>query len=105
MRSNLVGSIEALRRKVRAVAAILGDPGATEHEKVNATVLKTRLEQRLKDAGAPYGDWTDNPFRLGRWAGKLRRPLPPEAAEGDWTDAAFRFGRALRRSYKSWSSK
>ena len=51
MRSNLVGSIEALRRKVRAVAAILGDPGATEHEKVNATVLKTRLEQRLKDAG------------------------------------------------------
>jgi len=53
----------------------------------------------------PYGDWTDNAFRLGRLAGKLRRPLPPEAAEGDWTDAAFRFGRALRRSYKSWSSK
>jgi hypothetical protein len=105
MRGNLVGSIKALRRKLRGVAAVVEDPGATEYEKANAAALKARLEQRLKDAGAPQGTWTDNVFRLGRWAGKLTRPLPPGAARGDWTDEAFRLGRALRRSYKSWSSK
>jgi hypothetical protein len=103
MSSNLVGSIEILRRKLRAVAAVARDSGATQHEKANAAALKARLEQKLKDAGAPYGNWADNAFRLGRWAGKLRRPLPPEAAKGDWTDEAFRLGRALRRSYKKWS--
>jgi hypothetical protein len=105
MRGNLVGSIEALRRKLRSVAAVVRDSGATEHEKANAAVLKTRLEQRLKDAGAPYGGWTDNAFRLGRWAGKLRRRPLTGSAKSDWTDEALRLGRAVRRSYKSLSSK
>jgi hypothetical protein len=68
--SGLIGSIEDVRRKLRAVAAVVDDRGATEHEKANAAALKTRLEQRLKEAGAPAGDWTDSAFRLGKWARK-----------------------------------
>jgi hypothetical protein len=66
--SGLMGSVEAVRRKLRAVTSVVEDRGATEHEKANAAALKARLEQRLKEAGAPAGDWTDNAFRLGRWA-------------------------------------
>jgi hypothetical protein len=68
--SGLIGSIEDVGRKLRAVAAVVDDRGATEHEKANAAALKTRLEQRLKEAGAPAGDWTDSAFRLGKWARK-----------------------------------
>jgi hypothetical protein len=105
MDGKLVRSIEALRRKLKAVAAIVKDPGATASERANADILKTRLEKRLKDAGAPRGDWTDNAFRLGRWARKLRGSASPASPEGDWTDGAFRLGRALRRGYKRWSSE
>ena len=73
-----MGLIEGLRRKLRAVAAVVEDPGATEHEKANAAALRARLEQRLKDAGVPKGDWTDDAFRLGK---------------------------ALRRGYKRWLSE
>jgi hypothetical protein len=45
----LMGSVEAIRRKLRAVTAVAKDSGATEHEKANAEALKTRLEQRLRD--------------------------------------------------------
>jgi hypothetical protein len=99
---NLAGSI---RRKLRAVSAVVGDSGATEPEKANAAVLKTRLEQRLKDAGTPAGDWTDNAFRLGRWAKNLTKSAFPASAKRDWTDDAFRLGKALRRSYKKWSAE
>src|SRR6516225_6491864 len=58
--SGLMGSVEAVRRKLRAVTSVVEDRSATEHEKANAAALKARLEQRLKDAGAPAGDWTDN---------------------------------------------
>jgi hypothetical protein len=100
-----MGPIEGLRRKLRAVAAVVDDPGATEHEKANAAALRARLEQRLKDAGVPKGDWTDNAFRFGKWAKRLKNSTSPSAARGDWTDDAFRFGKALRRGYKRWLSE
>jgi hypothetical protein len=94
-----------VRRKLRAVAAVIVDPGATEHEKANAKVLKERLERQLKQAGAPAGDWTDNAFRLGRWMTGLWSSSTPAAPKGDWTDNAHRLGKALRRGIKRWSSE
>jgi hypothetical protein len=100
----LIGSVEGIRRKLRAVAAVIADPAATEHERVNAETLKARLERRLREAGAPAGDWTDNAFRLGKWAKELRQASSPASPKGDWTDNAHRLGKALRRGYKRWSS-
>jgi hypothetical protein len=93
-----------VRRKLRAVTAVIADPGATEHERANAKVLKERLERQLKEAGAPAGDWTDNAFRLGRWMTGLWNSSTPAAPKGDWTDNAHRIGKALRRGIKRWSS-
>ena len=101
----LIGSVASIRRKLRAVAAIIADPAATEHERANAQTLKARLERRLRDAGAPTGDWTDNAFRLGRCAKELRQSSSPASPSGDWTDNAHRLGKALRRGYKRWSSE
>ena len=100
-----MSAIEGLRRKLRAIATLAKDPAATEHEKANAEALKTRLEERLRDAGAPAGDWTDNAFRIGRWAKGLRRSASPPSSRGDWTEDAFRLGRALRQGYKKWLSE
>jgi hypothetical protein len=102
--NRFIGSVGALRRKLRALASVAGDAGATAPEKANAEALKKRLEQRLREAGAPAGDWTDNAFRLGRWAKEMRKPASPEAAKEDWTDNAHRLGKAFRRSYKKWLS-
>jgi hypothetical protein len=77
--SSIVGSVEGLRRKLRAVAAVVEDPAATEHEKANAQALKSRLQHRLREAGSPAGDWTDNVFRLGRWAKEMRKNTSPVA--------------------------
>src|SRR5215469_4499576 len=101
----LIGSVASIRRKLRAVAAIIGDPAATEHEKANAQALKGRLERRLRDAGAPAGDWTDNAFRLGRLAKELKQASAPASPKGDWTDNAHRLGKALRHGYKRWLSE
>jgi hypothetical protein len=101
----LIGSIASIRRKLRAVAAIIADPAATEHEKANAQALKARLERRLREAGAPAGDWTDNAFRLGKWAKELRQAASPASPKGDWTDNAHLMGKALRRGYKRWFSE
>lgn len=101
----LIGSVTSVRRKLRAVAAVIADPGATEHERANAEALKARLERRLKEAGAPVGDWTDNAFRLGRWASSLWKSSSPASPQADWTDNAHRLGKALRRGYKRWSSE
>jgi hypothetical protein len=103
--SGLMGSVEALRRKLRAVTSVVEDRGATEHEKANAAALKARLEQRLKEPGTPAGDWTDNAFRLGRWAKEMRKSASPALHKGDWTDNALRLGKALRRGYKRWLSE
>ncbi len=100
----IMGSVEAVRRKLRAVTAVAEDAGATEHEKANATALKTRLEQRLREAGAPAGDWTDNLFRLGKRTTVLSQSVSPASPKGDWTDHALRLGKTLRRGYKKWSS-
>ena len=95
-------SLEAVRRKLRAVASVLADRGATAHERVNAAALKARLERRLEAAGEPAGDWTDSAFRLGRLARNLEKSSAPRSPKGDWTDHALRFGKALRRGYKRW---
>ena len=97
----LTGSVAALRRKLRALAAVARDAGATGPERANAAALKKRLEQRLRDAGSPAGDWSDHVFRLGRWAKTIGKPA---AAEADWTDHARSLGKAVRRGYKKWLS-
>jgi len=100
-----IGSVMNVRRKLRAVAAVIADPAATDHEKANAQALKKRLEGRLREAGVPAGDWTDTAFRLGRWAGQLRKSSSPASPKSDWTDNAHRLGKALRQGYKRWSSE
>ncbi len=105
MRINpLTGSIDGLRRKLRAVAAVVEDRAATEHEKANAEAVRARLRRRLNEAGSPAGDWTDTVFRFGRWAKQVTKSTSPASPEGDWTDNARRLGKALRRGYRSWLS-
>ena len=101
----LIGSVASVRRKLRAVAAVIADPAATEHERANARTLKARLERRLRNSGAPAGDWTDSAFRLGRWAKEMRQSSSPLSPKGDWTDNAHRLGKALRQGYKRWLSE
>jgi len=98
----LIGSVADIRRKLRALAALAQNAGATEHERANAETLKARLQQKLKDAGEPAGDWSDNAFRLGRKVKEFTKETSPRSLKGDWTDNAFRLGKALRRGYKKW---
>jgi hypothetical protein len=104
MDAPFMSSLAALRRKLRALAAVARDPGATPPERANATALKKQLEQRLRDAGAPAGDWTDHAFRLGRRVKAMRKPGAPGSGEGDWTDQARRLGKAVGRGYRKWLS-
>src|SRR5947209_8159021 len=98
----------SLRRKLRALAAVAGDSGATASERENAEALKKRLEDRLRaataQARAPASDWSDHAFRLGRWAKQVRQSVSPEAGpasrNGDWTDNARLLGKAFRRGYR-----
>jgi hypothetical protein len=103
-RSN--GPLGALRRKLRDLAAVAGDAGATAPERENAEALKKRLEDRLRAAEirTPAGNWTDHVFRLGRWAKAIRQSPPPAAGKEDWTDNAHQLGKAVRRGYKKWFS-
>jgi hypothetical protein len=88
---------EALRRKLRALSAVLLDPAATEPERANAEGLKVRLEKRLAEEATAERKWTDIMFRLGRGVkGITSQPAP----KGDWTDHAFRLGRMLRKGFK-----
>ena len=93
-------SAEAIHRKLRAIAAVLLDPAATEHERANAEALKIRLEKQLKQEATPEGTWTDIMFRLGRAVKEIKQSTSPAAPKGDWTDHAFRLGRTLRRGFK-----
>jgi hypothetical protein len=102
--NGFIRSVAALRRKLRALGAVAGDASATAAERANAAALKKRLEQRLRDAGAPAGDWSDHAFRFGRWAKEIRKSGPPTSDDGDWTDHAHRLGKAVRRGYKKWLS-
>jgi hypothetical protein len=98
----LIGSVADIRRKLRALSALAQNAGATEHERANAEALKARLQRRLKEAGQPAGDWTDNAFRLGKQVKELTKAVSPRSPKEDWTDNAFRLGKALRRGYKKW---
>jgi hypothetical protein len=96
--------LAALRRKLRALSALARDAGATPPERANAAALKKRIEQRLRDAGAPAGDWTDQAFRIGRRVKDLRKSGATGSADTDWTEHARRFGKAVGRGYKKWLS-
>lgn len=102
---SLLGSVAALRRKLRGLAALAGDPAATEGERASARTLKARLEHRLKEAGVPAGDWTDTAFRFGKWATGVKKATAPPTPKGDWTDTAHRLGKGLRRGWKRWQSE
>ena|SRR5947209_2117268 len=100
----LASPLAALRRKLRALASVARDAGATPPERANAAALKSRLEQRLRDAGAPAGDWTDQVFRLGRWTRGVGKPSPSAAGDSDWTEQARSLGKMVGRGYKKWLS-
>lgn len=93
-------SAETIRRKLRAIASILVDPAATEHEKANARALKNRLERRLASEAPSKRASADFLFRLGRAVRDVRQSTEPPAPKGDWTDHAFRLGRLFRRGFK-----
>lgn len=93
-------SAEAVRRKLRALAAVFSDPAATEHEKAAAARLTDRLENQLGQEAVPDASdaaWTALMFRLGRGVKEITSP-PPQ--KGDWTDHAFRLGKMLRKTLK-----
>jgi hypothetical protein len=100
----LATSLAALRRKLRALAAVAADRGATPAERANAAALKSRVQQRLRQAGAPEGDWTDHAFRLGRWARGVGKPTAGGSGEKDWTDQVRRLGKAFGRASRKWFS-
>jgi hypothetical protein len=98
--SENVRSAQAIQRKLRALASVLLDPAATEHEKANAGSLKTRLEKQLGQKAAPAGTSRDVLFRLGRAVREIKKSAAPPAPKGDWTDHAFRLGRLFRKGFK-----
>jgi hypothetical protein len=95
--SDSARSAEAIRRKLRALAAVFLDPAATEHEKANAKVLKGRLETQLGQKAPSQSAWPGIMHRLGRGVREITSSRP---AKGDWTDYAFRLGRFIRRGIK-----
>jgi hypothetical protein len=95
--SENASSSEAIRRKLRALTAVLLDPAATGPERANAQGLKIRLEKQLTEEATPEGKWGDIMFRLGR---RVKEVTSQPSPNGDWTDHAFRLGRMLRESFK-----
>jgi hypothetical protein len=95
-------SAEAIKRKLRAIAAFLSDPAATENERANARALKFRLQKRLGQQ-VPEGTLNGILFRLGRGVKqikKINQSTTPPAPKGDWTDNVFRLGRMFRNLKK-----
>jgi hypothetical protein len=90
-------SSEAIRRKLRALTAVLLDPAATEPERANAEGLKVRLEKQLTQEATAEGNWPSIMFRLGR---RVKEITSQPSPKGDWTDHAFRLGRILRKGFK-----
>jgi hypothetical protein len=95
--SENASSSEAIRRKLRALTAVLLDPAATGPERANAQGLKIRLEKQLTEEATPEGKWGDIMFRLGR---RVKEVTSQPSPNGDWTDHAFRLGRMLRNNFK-----
>jgi len=97
-------SVAAIQRKLRALAAVLADPAATENERANAQALKQRLQKLLAQDPGLEGAWSGLMFRLGRGVKQmkqLKQSTAPPVPKGDWTDNAFRLGRMLRRGLNS----
>jgi hypothetical protein len=93
----------AIRRKLRAIAAVLSDPAATENERANAQALKLRLQERLGQQATAEGTLSSLLFRLGRGvrqAKQMKQSTAPPAPKGDWTDNAYRLGRIFRKGFK-----
>jgi len=95
---------EAIQRKLRGLAAVLKDTGATEHERANAEAIKRRLEKKLVADGSADGDWTDVLFRWGRAAQGVKKAMSPPASSSGTSKIAFRLGRTLARGLKKWRS-
>jgi hypothetical protein len=96
-------SAAAIRRKLRAIAAVLSDPAATENERSNAHALKMRLQKQLGPETTQAGTWTGILFRLGRGVRQIKeikQSTSPPKPKGDWTDNAYRLGRMLRKGFK-----
>jgi hypothetical protein len=98
------GPLGAIRRKLKALAAVARNAGATPAERETAATLKLRLQRRLDEAGAPKGDWTDGAFRLGKSVKELKKAVAPAAPKGDWTDHARGLGKVFRRGTKRFLS-
>jgi hypothetical protein len=94
-------SVDAMRRKLRGLMAVMRDPAATEHERANAARLKAGLKAKLEEEGVPQGDWSDAIFRLGRAVRSLKQATSPPPSVGG-SKFAFRLGRALRQGRKKW---
>jgi hypothetical protein len=101
--SDNVRSAAAIRRKLRAIAAVLSDSAATENERANAQALKLRLQKQLGQEAPPQDTWTGILFRLGRGVREIKQmkqSTTPPAPKGDWTDNAYRLGRMFRKGFK-----
>jgi len=94
--------VEALRRKLRGLGAIVKDEAATEHERANAKALKRVLERKLEQEGVPTGDWTDVAFRFGRTVREIKTVTSPPPQISGTSKIAFRLGRVLRQGLKKW---
>jgi hypothetical protein len=93
--------IEDVRRKLRALVAVIHDEGATEAERATARRLRAGLKAKLVQQGVPEGDWSDKLFRAGRALRNAKTATaPPESVKGSGAKAAFRLGRALRNATK-----
>jgi hypothetical protein len=93
--------IEDVRRKLRALVAVIHDEGATEAERATARQLRAGLKEKLVQQGVPEGDWSDSLFRFGRALRNAKTATaPPETIEGGAAKAAFRLGRAFRHAAK-----
>lgn len=92
---------EDVRRKLRALVAVVRDAGATEAERATAGRLSAGLKAKLEEEGVPQGDWSDAVFRFGRSLRNAKAATrPPASLEGGAARAAFRLGRALRGATK-----
>ena len=94
--SEAAKSDAAIRRKLRALAAVLEDPTTTEPERANAERLKARLQKQLIRETSSPDTGTTIMFRLSRGV----RDATVTGPNGDWTDHAFRAGKLVRGIFK-----
>jgi hypothetical protein len=104
--NGVIRSVEALRRKLRGLGAVVEDPSAAPRM-ADAAAQKKRLEQGLRDARTPPGDRTDHASDWAAGRKEIRKSAspPPAAADGRRTPAASANVKAARRAYKKWSSE